>query len=336
MFMRPTSFQNMQNLTSPAGRISSGLLGTQINRAQFQRDVNRLTRTSSVTGPYNGNLLYPAGLYGGGGYGGGFPYPMPYFDNMFQTTGGYGYGMAARESPYLRDAQKDAGNEKEPPANTRKTNPLKDAPESLKQALSNPPEKDVASGRALNELMKVIPGLVAAGGRAEIPFLPPDLLSRLSFAGGPEADALNMVRAGKVDFPPAVMGPESEAARTAIEYDLAAASRLVRDGKPIDSALADRLAANIARLHPKAPVDEGTELALARLDAAAKVLRSPDANGLFVPSWQTEGTTLRDLGQFMSRYKLEFGPAVPGTESLYWSLHRAMVGYVNQLAAAKR
>jgi hypothetical protein len=309
----------------------------QPNRVQFQRDIARLTRTSSVTGPYDARFLYPA-IYGGGygGYG-GYAYPMAYDTSMYQSLGGYGYGMSARDASYLREAQnsKDAGYGKST-GTERKTDLLKNAPDAVTQAMSNPPEKDINSGQALNVLLKVIPGLVAAGGRAEVPFLPPDLLSKVTFAGGAEADALNMVRTGKIEFPPAMLGTEFDAQRAAIENDLAAASRLVREGKTIDPALVDRLAADIQRLHPKAPADPATEAALARLDAAARFLKSADANGLFVPSWQTEGTTLRDLGQFMSRYKLEFGPAAPGAEPLYWALHRAMAKYVHQLAIVNR
>jgi hypothetical protein len=273
-----------------------------------------------------------------GGYGypfyySSYGYPMGDY-NTYPSMSNYGYARAARESSYLRDAQKDAGYGKDTGAG-RKPDPWADAPKDIQLAMSKPPEKDINSGHALNVVLKVIPGLVAAGGTADPPFLPPDLLAKVTFAGGPEADALNLVRAGKVEFPPAVSGTEFDAPRTAIATDLAAASRLVREGKTIDPALLDRLTANVERLHPTAPVDDKTAGTLARLDAAARFLKSADANGLFVPGWQTAGATLRDLSPFMTRYKLEFGPAAPGAEPLYWALHRAMVEYAKKLAVAK-
>jgi len=299
----------------------------------------------SSTGGYgftSSRLYYSPAYYGG--YGGG--YPMTY-DYSYSSTGSYGYGMAAQESYYLRQAQRQAGYgeaggavsyDRVPDRGAKPADPnrWKDAPAALKQALFNPTEQSVNSGQALSELLRVIPDLEAAGGKADAPFLPPEVLAKVTFIGGPAADALNMVRAGKVEFPPVLRGTEFDGPRTAIEKDLATASDLVRAGRKIDPALVDRLSANVKRLQANAPVDVETVAALARLNAAVTFLKSADASGLFVPGWQTEGATLRDLGKFMARFKLQFGPVAPGGEPLYGALHRGMVSYVNQLAQAKR
>jgi len=299
----------------------------------------------SMTGGYGfmSSRLY----YSPSSYGGGYSYPMTY-DSTYPSSGSYGYGMAARESYYLRQAQRQAGygggygsvayDRVVPERGAKPADPnrWKDAPEALRQALFNPTEQSINSGQALNELLKAIPDLEAAGGKADPPFLPPELLAKLTFTGGPSADALNLVRAGKIEYPPALRGSEFDAQRVAIEKDLATAAELVRAGKKIDPVLVDRLTGNVKRMKAKAPVDVEAVAALARLEEAVKYLKSADASGLFVPAWQSDGATLRDLGKFMARYKLQFGPAAPGGEALYAALHRGMVGYVNQLAAAKK
>jgi hypothetical protein len=205
----------------------------------------------------------------------------------------------------------------------------------LREALFNPTEQSINSGQALNQLLKASTDLEAAGAKTEPPFLPPEVLAKVTFIGGPAADGLNLVRAGTVEFPLTLRGTEFGGPRTAIEKDLVTASEAVRAGKKLDPALVDRMSANVKRLKSKAPVDVDTTAALARLEAAVNYLKSADATGMFVPAWQTDGATLRDLSKFMARYKLQFGPVVSGGEALYAALHRGMVGYVNQLSAKK-
>jgi hypothetical protein len=295
--------------------------------------------------PTGGYGFMSSRLYYAPAYYGGYAYPNSY-DYSYPTSGSYGYGMAARESYYLRQAQRQAGAEaaggavyadRLPDQGAKPADPnrWRDAPPALRQALFNPTEQSVNSGQALNELLKTSTDLEAAGAKTESPFLPPEVLAKVTFIGGPAADALNMVRSGKIEFPPTLRGTEFGGPRTAIEKDLVTASEAIRAGKKLDPALVDRMSANIKRLQAKAPVDVDTTAGLARFDAAVTYLKSADASGLFVPAWQTDGATLRDLSKFMTRYKLQFGPVAPGGEALYAALHRGMVGYVNQLAAKK-
>jgi len=301
----------------------------------------------SPTGGYGfmSSRLYYSPMYypsygGGGGYSPSYP-----------TSGSYGYGMAARESYYLRQAQQGAAgygaagglvnyDRVAPDRGAKAADPKvlwKNSPEAFRHALLNPTDQEIATGQALNVLLRAIPDLESAGAKADPPFLPPDFLAKVTFAGGPSADALNLVRTGTVEFPPVLRGSEFDGPRAAVEKDLAAAAEQVRNGKKVDTFLFDRIGENVKRMKAKPEADDDAAAAvLARLERVVKFLKTPDANGLFVPAWQTDGVTLRDLSKFMARFKLEFGPAAAGGEPVYAALHRGTAAYVNQLAQAKR
>jgi hypothetical protein len=208
----------------------------------------------------------------------------------------------------------------------------KDAPEALRQAVLAPSDADIASGKALNELLAAVRNQESKGVKTEMPFLPPDVLAKVTFAGGPAADALNLVRTGTVEFPAALRGSDFDAPRRAIETDLAAIAAQVRDGKKIPPHLADAVAANVRKLNAKTVLLADADAAefLDRMERLAKFLKSPEGSAAIVPTWQTVGVSLSDLGRYFERYKIRFGPAAAGNEPAYAALHRGMVGYLSQ------
>ena len=288
----------------------------------------------------------------------GYGVPGNYFYGSAAGMTGAGLNLAGREQAALQQAQRDARNNAaarqqifdqwayERGSKRVDASKPKDLPEGLRQAVLNPSPDDLASGKALNDLLAAIQGWEAKGVKAETPFLPPDALAKVVVTGGPPADALNLLRTGKVNFPPALQAPDLDAIRAAIERDAAAAAEQARAGKKVDPVLADRIADAARRLKTKAApllrgetgFDDATAAvgSLNRLEAAARFLKSPDANGLFVPAWQAVGATLSDLSKYMGRFKLRFGPAAPGDEGVYAAVHRGMVGYLTQLTQNQR
>jgi hypothetical protein len=284
--------------------------------------------------------------------------PGAYSYGSASALTGIGQNLAGREQLALQQAQRDARNDAaarqqifdqwayERGSKRIDSNAPKSAPEGLRPAVLTPSAEDLTSGKALNELLAAIQGLEGKGAKAEAPFLPPDSVARIVFAGGPAADALNLFRSDRVDFPAALRGPEYDDFRAAIEHDIAEVAAQVRAGKKVDPMVYDRLSDNARKLKLRVipavrgdlVFDDATAAIgfVNRLEATAKFLKSTGANGLFVSGWQTIGVALNDLTKYMGRFKLQFGPVASGDEGVYAALHRGMVGYYAQLSQPRR
>jgi hypothetical protein len=217
---------------------------------------------------------------------------------------------------------------------------LKNLTPAVRDAIVAPSDGDVASGKTLNELVQAIHHMKLGGAKAETPFLPPEVLDRITFAGGPAADALNLLRSGELEFPAALRATEYDSLRRAIEKDVASAQNQVHSGKRVDFYLIEQIEANVRKLKAKAEPVINTDAAAAafleRMEGIAKYLKSPEGSALIVPTWQTVGVSLEDLTQFMNRHQIRFGPSRTGNEAAYAALHRGMVGYHNQLLQVSR
>jgi hypothetical protein len=214
------------------------------------------------------------------------------------------------------------------------------SPEAQEAALHEADPAAIAAGDPLNHLLYAV---VAADTRnAKLPslYLRPDLLSQIRFGGSPAADALNLLRSGRVQFPAAFDEPGMVGTREAIEKEFATILTAAKANRPVDGSAVARLAEAVKaaqdRLTP-AIKDLTFEDAVAarrflnQLEGAAKVLREPSTAGLLNSKWQTEGASVSDLTRFMARHKLLFGPAEKGDEETYTTLHRGLGGYLMEL-----
>ncbi len=220
------------------------------------------------------------------------------------------------------------------------------APDALRKALAASNPAEVASGDALNELLKEIVRVEAKGAKGPSAYIPPLLLDDVRFAGSPAADLLNAARrADGPEFPGAFDDPALVALRDELGTDFAAAAVAVRAGKVPEPAKVTRLEVTFQRTQDAAgpvvknlPFEEATAARrfLNRMAGAIKAMRGTTATGLIDPKWAVEGLTVADLVKHMTRHKLLFGAAPRGSEEAYAAMHRNLVTYLFVLTQPKK
>lgn len=211
-------------------------------------------------------------------------------------------------------------------------------------AASNPAE--VASGDALNEILKEIVRVEAKGAMGPSGYIPSLLLDDMRFSGSPAADLLNFARlAGSLPFPAAFDEAPLSVLRGELEKDFASASVAVQAGKAPDPAKVARLEVTFQRLQDAAgpviknlPFEDATAARrfLNRMASAIRAMKGNTAVGLIDPKWAAEGLSVADLVKHMTRHKLFFGPAPRGNEEAYMTMHRNLATYLFVLTPPKK
>ena len=292
-------------------------------------------RRTPVVTPYFG------GGYMGGGFGTGGYNPVAAQRAAelaaAQRAGGQAYraarGGIADQFAYERGARPAA-----------KPDDLARAARLVDQDLLTADPAEIASGAALNGLLGAVEPLQAKPGKpVDSPLLGPDLASRVSFAGGPNADALNLLRAGRLKFPePLRKSADLADWRAEAEDAYAAATRAAAEGKPTPPAVADRLAAaadsgrrRTGEMVRDLPFPQAAAVVgfFNRLSATAAALADPKAAGLYDRNWSILGLTVDELTAHMAKYDLTFAPA---DAEAYTTLHRGLVGYYLTLAQERK
>jgi hypothetical protein len=310
---------------------------------------------------YNG--LYSRSAYGSGPSYSSSPYVSGYgaYSGSGYVAGGYrNYGVASAEYNFGRAQELASGSggyygagsgarkviddqrayERRDTAGQPGANPDSDATVALARALAATDPAQVASGDVLNQLLTAAENAAtqAKSGKVDSANLPPNLLAEVRFSGGPNGDALNLLRsAGKLEFSPAFNDPALAAVRPALEKSFSAAAAPVLAGKPADRGKVAVLEVTVKKaqdLLTPAVKDLAFEDSTAarrllnQLDATVAVLKGNAAAGLVDPKWATEGTSVADLVRHMAKYKLTFGPVRKGHEEVYLALHRGLAGYL--------
>ena len=276
------------------------------------------------------------------------------------TSGGVGvYGSSnSYSNPFVREQQRVFRNapvpnqdKGEPPAAGNQGGAdLRNRPAGLmlaglNKALVEPADRDILSGKVLNELAGTVRGLETKGAKAESPLLPAELVSHINYEGGPSADVIGLLRTGKPAVPAALTGAEHDALRTELDRATAAVLDPLAAGKRPEAGAADRLTAAVKKakdaVAPTAkdlPANEAKELNryFATLDSLVRVGKDAGTAGLFPQRWASVGTTVAELVHHMDKHKLAFASASAGDEEAYYSLHRGLVAYYAALAQAKK
>lgn len=222
-------------------------------------------------------------------------------------------------------------------------NDLADAAKIVDRNLLDANPADIASGKALNDLLTVIEPLQAKPGKlVDSPLLGPELMSKITFAGSAKAEALNFLRANRLKVPVPLRARELVMWRSELEAAFTAVMLSAGEGKPLSPLVADRLVAAVDQGRELAapivrglPYTQATEVMrfLNNLALTAGVLRDPAAAGLFNSNWSTLGLTIGELTTHMAKHGLEFAPS--DTEA-YSTLHRGMVGHYLALAQVRK
>lgn len=287
----------------------------------------------------------------------------PVVGPIYAYSGTYGGGGAAGDPDFLRISYEHlARAQRQATAEARlsvssSTIPVVRVPANalfpaggVGEALRPAAAEDIASGEALNDVMREVALVEAKVKREPRPpsaYIPPQLLKNVRFAGSPSADLLDLARRTPLELPPAfgaaaLLGPREE-----LTNAFAGVVAALRGGKDLDAAHIARL--EIARQNLEkaaAPVlKELPSRAYAevlrffdRLDSAITALKTGNGSvkGLIDPNWDAEGLSGAELARHMAKYKLEFGPVPRGEEDTYETVYKNLAAYLFVLTQPKK
>ncbi len=210
--------------------------------------------------------------------------------------------------------------------------------------LLNPPDDKILSGVALNNLLNAILDKDPKRSQGEGGFLPSDIMTRLELDGSSAADALGLLKTGKLEFPGILNSKPFVEIRDDLEKHASAVIEMM-DSKKRDSYWIDKLNQSIGRARIATaqtmrdlPLPEAITLArfYVRLEQLGRTASDPSMQGVYVAKWNAIGVSVYDLTTHMRRYKLKFAPAEAGNENAYFALQRGLSSYYADLFAAKK
>lgn len=284
-----------------------------------------------------------------------YPYLQPYQSSSYFTGGGNARPDVLQAAAWaIAKGQRDAAlpgyganaGSLSTPTGGSVTSGVVSPSNSMPPGPVAPDLSAIASGDALNQLLKDINRAEAKGARGQSPYIPALVLADLRFAGSPAADLLNLTReADNLPFPGAFDAPALSGLRSALDKDFFAIAVAVRAGKAPEPAKVVQLETTFGRVQAAVePVlrnlsfEEATATRrfLNRFGSALKAAKDRSATGLIDPKWAAEGLTVADLVQHMTRYKLTFGQAPSGSEDAYTATHRNLAAYLYFLNQPKK
>jgi plastocyanin len=327
-----------------------------------------LASLTSVT-PYSTPYASSPGLYGASPYGAVSPYGLNYQYSYADPYGGGLRGAAAAIDAQGRfevtwQQSRLLGQEVERSmVDTRRkiydewlyeraTRPTVEGERERSQSyevrriLRDAPEADVASGYALNTLLKNLgskPGSAAGPNVA----LDPDLFKHVNVTAEENGGNIGMLKfvTGGAGLPWPLPLQASAYNRLTRRLDQQArdAVNMARNNGKVDAdtlkamkddvrALADTVRNNVNDLTPSQAVE--ARRFLSQLDDAILVLQQEHVANYFTDTWAAKGKTVADLVNFMRANGLKFAPAVGGDEAAYSALYRALVKYSGGAAVA--
>lgn len=213
----------------------------------------------------------------------------------------------------------------------------------LDPVLLDPTDAAVVSGETLNALHAVLRPILERR-KGEPPVFPAEVLGHLRYDGPAAAETVEMVRSGKLVFPPPLDGPAFERLRNDLEKPANELLTAAADSRRSDPGASDRLQHALKKTrtdHAEPLRNLGVSDALtasrflSALDRLAEAGRDGGLSGFYPAKWAA-GASAADLLAHMDRLKLTFGPASPGDEDAYSAAHRGLLGYYLALTAPKR
>lgn len=307
-----------------------------------------------VNGPYSISYGYYRNTAVNYSTGGGYYHPE------MTTTLGSGYRpgvgrVAAEQRAAVGNAQRNAKWD----AELTNTNPdfdrwLKDAAvrregkdpkaPAVEPALVDPPEEAILSGEVLNNLTARIRELEKDGKKAKPGLYAPELVGKIVFAGGPGAEAANLYRVADLSYPDVLMDTQYATLRADLDKAFWPVAKEAQAGRKTNPADVDRLLTAVGKARAlarpviaDAPLVEASAVSefFARLETATKYLKDEKSTGVAGAKWSSVGATVSEVVQHQAKYGLRFGPAKPGDEAAYYSLHRGLLAYYAGLLQAK-
>jgi hypothetical protein len=295
---------------------------------------------------------YGGGFYGGGYFGGG--YGGSYYGGGYYGGGGYQPSVAAVGSQAIAAAQHEASVSASltPSGDVRQPFSVvavqQGEPLPL-DAVRRPPAPvdpaQIASGEALNTLLREIVSAESKGGKGPSAYIPMTLFSSVRFAGSPEADLMNFVRQDQLELPAAFDAPALAPAGSNLVKEFGSIAELVRTGKGPDAVRLSPLEVAFVALEKDAadalknlPAEDAAVARqfLTRMSGVLKALKGGAGVGLIDPKWANEGLTGAELVRHMTKHHLQFGPAPRGEVEAYETMYRNLAAYLYALTQPKK
>jgi hypothetical protein len=206
--------------------------------------------------------------------------------------------------------------------------------QELTRSLNDPPTGEILSGQALNTILSAL--VRAEDEKGSFPgsaiALDENAVHHLNLTAGPGNPGL-LRNEGRLDWPIALMDDAYQPERQLLdslapEAIRQAASRgmgagLHREMTQAVQRLRNRLTAHIRELSSNRYIE--AQRFVTNLGDALRVLARPDASKSFLRKSAVLARTVAELVAFMKAQGLHFAPAVPGDETAYLAVHRALV-----------
>ena len=321
---------------------STGLLGTNPYLS-----INPGYGLSGAGYPYGS---YAANSYGTNPYGGYGQYPMGAY---MQGTGAYGNS----ESRLLIDNQqanllkeqaeaKKIENRKKAVDNwlwyrdhvpTAEDDRQKALAKQLRRSLHDPSPADILSGQALNLILADLGSKLGKNPpTADLgTSLDPEILPHLNIIGKEGDGNPGLFKnEGRLMWPHVMTQEHFKTDRDTINNVASALYEQALAGS-VDTGTLQKMQQTIEKLHSQlsAQIKELTPAQygeakrfLRHFEDALKLLRRPDAAEFLTPL-RVKGKTIEELVGHMLQKGWRFAPALPGDETAYWAVYRAMVSY---------
>jgi uncharacterized protein (TIGR03000 family) len=208
--------------------------------------------------------------------------------------------------------------------------------EQLRWARDDPPMTEIWSGVALNQLLVGIQRQLAQGvARPDVP-LDPSVVQQINVIAGQSGGNLALIAdQGRLQWPLALYTPTFEPYKTAMDALARTAYQQARNGPVPDQTIVDLTTAvnnlQTALQNNVDNMDANTFITGQRfvndLQTLTQTLQNPAAGNYLNGTWTAKGATVSQLVQNMTADGLRFGAALPGQDSAYLALQRAMAAY---------
>jgi hypothetical protein len=209
--------------------------------------------------------------------------------------------------------------------------------QQLQRSLNNPPESEIVSGQALNDVLDDLVKLTKDRSlHAPAAGLDEDILRKINLtAGSGNGNAGLLKNDARLTWPLAfrdeayktdrelVSGLAPEAVHQAINGRVDAGT--LRELTAAAQRLRQNLVANIRDMTAGQYTDASRFLGY--LDDAIRALSRPDAGDFFTRKYAAEGKDAAELVRNLAAKGLRFAPATPGDEAAYQSVYRSLAAY---------
>lgn len=205
--------------------------------------------------------------------------------------------------------------------------------------LLNPSEESLLSGEALNQLAKAIQPLKVEHPKVTGPFITKGVLEDVRFQGSDAANILTLFSKVGNELSKPFLKPANIAARVALKEPLDAFKKAYATGKPIPTSTIDGLSKGISSAELALDQSESDDVdAMSQYVATLKKVldysQTADGRAAYNPKWFSIGTSVHELLDYTTKYKVEFAAGDATARTEYRLLYRAMLDYYAKLKTA--